>query len=91
MNPPLHSNWRRRGWNPAVKDAGLNGDLRVTPHDARHAFASQMAALGLTSSDVAETLGHTAGVTERIYTHSFNREQREQRIRDAMTQAASGA
>jgi len=41
------------------------------------------------SSDVAETLGHmTAGVTERIYTHAFDREQREQRIREAMTRAA---
>jgi hypothetical protein len=30
----------------------------------------------------------TAGVTERIYTHAIDREQREQRIREAMTRAA---
>lgn len=59
--------------------------MRVTPHDARHAFASQMADLGLSSFDVAETLGHTsADVTERIYTHASNREEREQRVREAM-------
>jgi integrase len=91
-NPPLHSNFRRRGWEPAVEAAGLTDGPKVTPHDARHAFASQMSDLGLTSSDVAEVLGHTtAGVTERIYTHAFNREEREERIRQAMTQAAGGA
>jgi integrase len=48
-----------------------------------------MAALGLTAADVAETLGHTtAGVTERIYTHAFDRDQREERVRQAMSQAA---
>jgi SAM-dependent methyltransferase len=53
--------------------------------------ASQMGDLGLSSSDVAEVLGHsTAGVTERIYTHVWNREAREQRIREAL-EAAGGA
>jgi integrase len=82
------SNWRRRGWYLPIQDAKLDGGIRLTPHDARHAFASQMAALGLTSSDVAETLGHTtAGVTERICTHAFDREQREERVRQAMARA----
>jgi hypothetical protein len=50
-----------------------------------------MADLGLTSLDVAETLGHTrADVTEKIYVHAFNREQREQRVREAMARAAIG-
>jgi integrase len=66
--PISHSNFRRRGWNLAVKEAGLDGGVKVTPHDARHAFASEMADLGLTSADVAEVLGHTsATITERIY------------------------
>jgi integrase len=89
--PPLHSNWRRRGWNKAVTAAGLTDGPKVTPHDARHAFASMMAEAGLSSADVAEVMGHTtAGVTERIYTHAFNREAREERVREAMAAAMSG-
>lgn len=87
-NPISHSNFRRRGWNLAVANAGLTNGPKVTPHDARHAFASEAADLGLGSSDVAEVLGHTtAGITEKIYTHAFNRDQREERIRQAMSQA----
>jgi len=65
---------------------------KVTPHDARHAFASMMAEFGLTSADVAEVMGHTtAGVTERIYTHAFNRDAREERIRQAQAAAEAAA
>jgi integrase len=86
------SNFRRRGWNPAVEDAKLDDGAKVTPHDARHALASQLGALGLSSADAAEVLGHTSsGITEKIYIHSFNREERETRIRDAMAQATGGA
>jgi hypothetical protein len=89
--PISHSNFRRRGWNKAVKRAGLSDGPKITPHDARPAFASQMAELGLSSSDVSACLGNsTAGVTERIYTHAFNREAREQRVREAMAAAISG-
>jgi integrase len=60
----------------------------VTPHDTRHMFASEMAYRGLSSADVADVLGHTtAGITEKIYTHAFNRAERENRIREAMGQA----
>lgn len=45
---------------------------KVTLHDARHAFASQLADLDLTSGDLAPILGHsTAGITEAIYVHAF--------------------
>lgn len=91
-NPPSQSNFRRRGWNPAVQAAGLTEGPRVTPHDARHAFTSQMAHLDLTSGDLAPILGHTtAGITEAIYVHAFNREAREARIREAMVAASIGA
>jgi Phage integrase family len=63
----------------------------VTPHDARHAFASEMADLGLSSADVGDVLGHaTAGITEKIYTHVFNRDEREERIRQAQARGDGG-
>ena len=93
-NPPTQSNFRRRAWIPAVEAAGLTDGPRVTPHDSRHAFASQLADLDLTSSDLAPILGHTtAGITEAIYVHAFNRDEREARVREAMkrTTALGGA
>jgi integrase len=90
--PPTQSNYRHRGWDRAVEKAGLSGGPRVTPHDARHAFVSQLASLGIASSDLAEILGHTtAGVTESIYTHSFDRQARETRVREAMVTAMGNA
>ncbi len=86
--PISHTNFRRRAWARAVEAAGLTDGAKITPHDARHAFASEMAFLGLSSADVAEVLGHTtAGITEKIYTHAFNRDQREERVRQAMAEA----
>ena len=86
--PPSPGNWRRRGWNPAVADAKLSDGPKVTPH-ARHAFVSQAADLGLSSDDVAGIVGHTsAKVTEGIYTHSFNRDEREDRQRKVMERIA---
>jgi integrase len=86
--PISHTNFRKRGWNLAVANAGLTDGPKVTPHDARHAFASEAAENGLSSSDVADVLGHTtAGITERIYVHAFNKEAREARIREAMARA----
>lgn len=87
-SPLSHSNFRRRAWNPTVAAAGFAHGAKVTPHDARHAFASQMASLGLEAGDVAEVLGHTsATITERIYVHSFDRAKREERIRAAQAKA----
>lgn len=89
--PMSQTKFRRRGWNPAVKAAGLDDGPHVTPHDARHAFAPQRADIDLTSSDVAPILGHvTAGITESTYLHAFNREAREERDRKAMAIAMSG-
>jgi integrase len=86
-----HTSFRRRGWHPAVEAAALTDGPKVTPHDARHAFASEMAYLGLDADDVKEVLGHTTrAITEAIYTHAFNRDKREQRIRQAMGEAMGG-
>jgi integrase len=92
-NPPSHSNFRRRAWNLVVAKTGLQLEegVRLTPHDSRHATASQPADLDLDSDDVAALLGHSsAKVTEAIYVHSFDADRREQRIREAMARAQNG-
>ncbi len=71
-----------------MKNAGLTDGPKVTPHDARHALASELAEQGLSSSDVAEVLGHSsARITESTYIHAFNKHKREARIREAMARA----
>jgi integrase len=91
-NPPSQSNFRRRGWDPAIEAAGLTDGPRTTPHSARHAFASQLAALQVSSNDLAPTLGHsTIRTTERTYVHAFARDEREARIRAAQDAAMAGA
>jgi integrase len=92
-NPPSHTNFRSRAWNRIVKKTGLKLEdgVRVTPHSARHATASQLADLELDSDDAAALLGHSsAKVTEGIHVHAFNRDAREERIRKAMTRAQNG-
>jgi integrase len=82
-----------RAWNRVVAETGLKlaEGVKVTPHSARHACASQLADLDLDSDDAAALLGHTsAKVTEGIYVHAFNRDAREQRIREAMRAAQNG-
>jgi integrase len=89
--PIAHGNFRRRGWDLAVKNAGLDDGPRVTPHDARHALCSALVEQGLSSADAAELLGHTsAALTERVYVGVFDRDKREERIREAMTRAQNG-
>ena len=85
--PPLQGNFRKRGWDPAREEAGLVGGdgIRITPHDARHAFVSQVAHLGLSSAQVAPLVGHkNTRVTEGIYTHAFDRRVEEEKARQMM-------
>jgi integrase len=92
-NPPSHTNFRRRGWNGVVEATGLKLDegVKVTPHDSRHALVSQLDELELDEDDAAALLGHTSGrITKAIYTHSFDRDKREERIRAKMRAAQSG-
>ncbi len=66
---------------------GIKQGIKITPHDARHAYAS-MALPSLPSHIVARVLGHTtADVT---YGHSFNKEAQDQQVRDALTAAMAG-
>jgi integrase len=88
--PPTHNNFRRRAWNSIVAATGLQLEpgVKITPHSARHAAASQLAASGLDEEDGASLLGHTSGrVTRGIYVHSFDRDRKEARIRDAIERA----
>jgi integrase len=90
--PPFQSTIRRRAWIPALKAAGLPEDAKITPHDSRHGFASQVAAAGLSAKDAAALLGHAdERVTIGIYTHAFGDERAERlaRQRAAMERAQS--
>ena len=44
-------------WRPCMKSLGLPDDL--TPHSARHTFATKMAAAGARPEDIQRILGHT--------------------------------
>ena len=79
----------RRGFEPALKEAGLNTTTpKITFHDLRHAFASLMVAQGTNSIELATVMGHRdSRTTETIYIHLFDRERSEQRIRAAMQTA----
>jgi integrase len=73
-NPPNQENFRHRGWEPAIERAGLTEGPRITPHDARHAFASELAAYGVPVAAITEVLGHSSSqVTESTYLHAFDR------------------
>lgn len=83
LGKPLgYWNFRNRGFQKAVQEAGLEGN--VTVHDLRHAAASVYIASGLSPVEVAHVLGHgDAGVTLRVYAHLFDRGHAEARIRAA--------
>ncbi len=61
--------YRRRVWDPAVEEAGLDG---LTPHALRHSCASLMHAAGADVKAISQQLGHRSPVvTMTVYTHLF--------------------
>jgi integrase len=83
--PLQHRNVAHRGFERAAKEAGIEG---VSFHDLRHAAASRLIANGLDPVTVADVLGHgDANITLRVYAHLFNREQRDDAIRRALSNA----
>jgi integrase len=81
--PVSYFNLRRRGFEPAVKAAGLQG-RGITIHALRHAAVSLYASAGLTLVEVASIVGHAdASVTAEIYAHLFDRSDVEARVRAA--------
>lgn len=71
-NTPLRQgNWRRRAFDPAVKDAKLD-ELDLTPHSLRHTAASMAIAGGADVKVVQTMLGHaSATMTLDRYGHLF--------------------
>lgn len=72
-----YKNWRRRRFDPAVKDAGLE---RARPYDLRHSFASLMIQAGYTAVELAAELGHAPTLTLDTYSHVFGEFARGSRI-----------
>jgi integrase len=72
-----YKNWRRRRFDPALKDADLG---RVRPYDLRHSFASLMIQAGYSPVELAAELGHAPTLTLDTYAHLFSEYARGQRI-----------
>lgn len=65
-----HSNFSRRVWTPALKEAGIV--RRVTIHDLRHTAASWLVANRCSVPLLAKMLGHAdPALTLRRYSHLF--------------------
>ena len=88
--PLSYFNFRVRGFEPAVKAAGLSGK-GITVHSLRHAAVSLYASRGLTNVEVAAIVGHgDPGVTAKVYSHLFDRSDVEARVRAAQTLGKGG-
>lgn len=60
-----YRNWRRRHYQPAAKNAGLNS---LRPYDLRHSFASLLIQeQRLSSLEIAYQMGHEMTMTETTY------------------------
>lgn len=65
-----NQNFRKRGWDKAVLETGLDG---LTPHDLRHTAASLAIDSGATVLAVSRMLGHSSPVlTLTTYAHLFD-------------------
>jgi integrase len=81
--PVSYWNFRRRGFLPALKDAGLAG-RGITIHNLRSAAISMYAASGLTMLETATVMGQKdPHVTWKHYARLFDRSKVNDRIRQA--------
>jgi integrase len=85
--PLGHRNVTRRGFEPAARQAKLEG---VTLHDLRHAAASRLISAGLDPVTVASVLGHEdANVTLAVYAHLYDRQRADEAVRLALAGGAA--
>jgi integrase len=81
--PLGHRNVTRRGFDPAAKQAAIDG---VSFHDMRHAFASRMIYRGISSTVLAKLMGHeSSAITEKRYIHLFDQQRTDDAVRKAMS------
>jgi integrase len=77
-----------RAFTRIVKAAGLNDEPKLTFHGLRHIYASMMIERGISSTVLAEQMGHTSStVTEQRYVHLFNRARTDEGVRTALQEA----
>jgi integrase len=88
-----YRNVARRGLDPAMEAAELNGEgrPRLRWHDLRHTFASLLIAQGHNVVYVSRQLGHSSpSVTLDVYAHLFDGAEHASRARDALESAFDG-
>jgi integrase len=66
----------RRGWNRALKGAGLLGREGITFHSLRHSFATHFLEGGGSVTDLMSQLGHASLATTQIYAASLSARRR---------------
>jgi integrase len=77
-----------RAFTRIVKEANLDGEPKLTFHGLRHLYASLMIERGISSTVLAEQMGHTSStITEQRYIHLFNRVRTDEAVREALQEA----
>jgi integrase len=66
--PMNRDGWRSEGFNKAALEAGFP---EARPHFMRHTFVSLMRRWAFSSSEVADFIGDTEAVVNKIYTQSY--------------------
>jgi integrase len=85
---PLSARNVCRAFTKMVAEAKLDGEPPLTFHGLRHIYASMMIERGITSTVLAEQMGHTSStITEQRYVHLFNRVRTDEAVRAAVQEA----
>jgi integrase len=84
--PLRHSNFRRRVWLPALREAGLP---MIHFHDLRHTGNELAGTAGAGLRELMDRMGHSTPRAALIYQHGSK--ERQQAIADAMSQLVTDA